>query len=229
MDRGWIKLHRKIKNNDAMFRSAHTFTVFCLLLLMADEHGRIRTGRYQLAERLKIKPTVVYQTLIRLRNMTTIELQSDNKGTTIQICKWSTYQEKSDTKVTTKPLQNDTIQEAKKLRIEKQDNTNTTDVVLAEPEIFGKPEINEVFEYWHISVGYALSSKQQANRRAASNLIKKHGTAKLHQLIDGVALAANDKYAPRVSDFCDLQSKFNELILWGQKRRGQGSGIVVIR
>ena len=88
-NQGWIKLHRKILQNDQLFRSAHTFTLWCWILLNADrETGKVTVGRYMLSQWLKIKPTTVYQTLLRMRNMTMINLESDNKKTTITNLNW---------------------------------------------------------------------------------------------------------------------------------------------
>lgn len=97
---------------------------------------------------------------------------------------------------------------------------NTANAVGAvAPATYGRPDINDLLDYWHTVIGYPITSKVTANRRAITNLIKKHQVAGVRKLIDGVALAQNDTYAPRVSDFCDLQSKLNQLIAWGQKYR----------
>lgn len=88
---------------------------------------------------------------------------------------------------------------------------NTTNVV------FGKPAINELFAYWEKTTGLPISAKQQQNRFACQNLLKRHGEDGLHRLIDGVALTHGDKYAPRIADFSQLQAKLGELLLWGKK------------
>lgn len=85
-----------------------------------------------------------------------------------------------------------------------------------------KKEINDLFADWEEIVGYEIQSNKQRNRYACNNLFKKHGRDKLLQLFRGVALAQNDKYAPRISDFISLQSKLNDLIVWG-KQNGQSS------
>lgn len=108
---GWIKLHRKVLNNDAMFRSGNTFPLFCILLLLADRNGRVTVGRNQLARWLKMKPSTVYLGLKRLQNMNTIQLKPNNKMTVVYICNWDEYQNKADIKVTTKQQQDNTIQE----------------------------------------------------------------------------------------------------------------------
>jgi len=81
-----------------------------------------------------------------------------------------------------------------------------------------KPEINELFADWFEIVGYEIESNKQKNRYACSNLLKKHGRDKLKQLLRGVALTQSDQFAPRIADFISLQSKLNELLLWGKKK-----------
>lgn len=83
---------------------------------------------------------------------------------------------------------------------------------------YGNPDIQLSFDYWQEVVGYELTSNLVKNRYACKNILKKtHGIADMRRLIDGVAIAADDKYAPRIADFCELQSKINELMLWGRK------------
>lgn len=86
------------------------------------------------------------------------------------------------------------------------------------PEVFGKDDINEMFEYWERTLGYKISGKIQSNRYACNNLLKKYKPSGLKQLIDATAAAQSDRYAPRVSDFSSLQSKLNDLIAWARKK-----------
>lgn len=85
------------------------------------------------------------------------------------------------------------------------------------PETYGSTDINEMFEYWHKTVGYKLESNRQRNRNACNNLIKKHTVDGLQRLVQGVALANQDRYAPSIADFIGLQAKTNELIAWGKR------------
>lgn len=84
-----------------------------------------------------------------------------------------------------------------------------------QPKKIPSREINEMLTYWKNAVGYEIASKMKSNRYACSNLLKKHGKQKLRRIVDGVAMAKQDKFAPRIADFCDLQSKMNELLSWG--------------
>ena len=98
------------------------------------------------------------------------------------------------------------------------ESKNITNVMGESPETYGNPDINEMFDYWNEKLGYEITAKRQANRNACKNLIKKHGSEKLTKLIDGVAMAQTDQYAPRISDFTSLQSKFNDLMVWGKQK-----------
>jgi hypothetical protein len=80
------------------------------------------------------------------------------------------------------------------------------------------PDINELFEYWSETIGIPIRSKVQRNRNSCSTLIKQHGLDGVKKLIQGVRLAMDDQYAPNISDFISLQSKQNELIMWGHKK-----------
>jgi hypothetical protein len=108
-------------------------------------------------------------------------------------------------------------QSTNKNYIEQHLELHTTNVV-GETPVYGKKELNDLFNYWEEKTGVGIASKRQANRNACNNLYKKMGAEKVRQLIDGVALAQNDQYAPRICDFCDLQAKLTQLLTWGKTR-----------
>ena len=100
---------------------------------------------------------------------------------------------------------------------ESKDRLNSVTVVTGEtPATYGNPDINEMFDYWEQSVGYKIQARIKPNRNACKNLISKHGLEATKKLVDGAALAGKDKYAPRIADFADLQSKLNSLMAWGK-------------
>ena len=102
---------------------------------------------------------------------------------------------------------------------------NDTDVSLAKSH--GNPDINEMFETWQTITGIAISSKRDMNRRACSNLLKKHGKEGLEKLIRIVAVAQGDQYAPTISNFADLQSRLDALLVWAKKKSLTQAGKVV--
>jgi hypothetical protein len=104
------------------------------------------------------------------------------------------------------------------------DNTSSTNVLGDEPpKRYGKPEINELFDYWEEMVGHPITSNIKGNRAAASNLLKKHGRDAVRKMIGGVAYSHGEKYAPTIANFSQLQSKWDELIIWGKKHKSRGS------
>lgn len=113
---GWIKAHRKITKNYVYQHDPTAWRIFFHLLLTVDRKTGIRIlGRNQLATELKgLKPTTIYQALKRLNDEhQMVDIKSDNKKSTISICKWEDYQvsidNAVDNKMTTNRQQNDTI------------------------------------------------------------------------------------------------------------------------
>lgn len=102
---------------------------------------------------------------------------------------------------------------------ENKDRVNTVAKATGDAvEVYGNADINDAFEYWEKNVGFKIQGRVQANRNACSNLIKKFGSNGVHQLINAAAVAHNDRYAPRVSDFASMQSKLNDLVAWAKKK-----------
>ena len=98
-------------------------------------------------------------------------------------------------------------------------NSLVTNVTKGDPPpIKRREDIDNMFEFWETTIGYAISGNVRANRYACANLIKKHGEDRLSRVLKGVALANGDQYAPRIANFCDLQEKWDRLILWGHKK-----------
>jgi len=110
---------------------------------------------------------------------------------------------------------------------ERRKNIVSKDTIGETPKKMTNLDIDHLMEYWEITVGYAIQGKKQANRYACNNLIKKLTVTGVEQVINGVALAHGDKYAPKISDFCSLQAKLNDLILWG-KNYGNNKSFIKI-
>lgn len=207
---GWIKLHRQLMKNKIFRHDITAWHIFEVLMLSVDKKtAEWSGGRYVLADLCGLKPTTTYQALKRLEKAKMVTLSSNNKYTSIRICNWKKYQGNGDTsndiKVTSNGHQDDTI-----TIIENRELRNI-------PTVYGKPEINDMFNYWQETTGLTITARLTPNRRAAANLIKKYGQDRLHRLVDGVAMAQSDQYAPRIADFTQLQNKVDELILWGKK------------
>lgn len=218
MGTGYIKYYRSIDDNELLANDNTCYIVFGKLLTHADRFtGSYKTGRYKFATICNLKPTTLYAALKRLESMTMIRQQSDNKMTTIYICNWHKYQQDDDSTVTERRRANDTKQEGEEEGIDKS-------IVKAKTP---RADIDEMFEIWKSVNGYAIDGQKQKNRYAASNLLKKYGKDGLTQMIQGVAMAQQDQYAPRISDFSSLQAKQNDLIAWGKTKKASTMNKVV--
>lgn len=209
MNTGWVKLHRQVLTNEIFRHDRTAWHVFQVLLLVCDKKtGKWSGGRFQLADLCNENPATTYKALKRLEKAKMVTLSSNTKYTTIYICKWSDFQEAGNTKREQRSNNGVTTGE----HSNKKENKNNIS-----KDILGKPEINELFDYWTEKTGIPISSKIQMNRNACNNLLKKNGMENTKRLIDGVALAQSDKYAPGIADFIQLQSKLSELLVWGKK------------
>lgn len=95
------------------------------------------------------------------------------------------------------------------------------------PESYGKAEINQLFEVWEHTTGLPITSNRTKNRYACNNLIGKYGVDGVEKLIRVVEKAQTDRYAPRVADFCDLQAKLNQLLVWA-KGKARSSSVISV-
>lgn len=93
---GWIKLHRKILDNEVFRFDPTAWRLFEILLLLSNASGVWKGGLYQLqvymgGEKPMAKTTIFYA-LRRLEKSKMIERTSNSKFTVYTICKWSEYQ-----------------------------------------------------------------------------------------------------------------------------------------
>lgn len=126
---GWVKLYRSSRSNYFYLHDKTGWQIFVHLLLCVDSNtGKWDSGRFQLSRELDIKPTTIYQALQRLKKARMIDIQSNNKYSTITIVNWHKYQHpddsRSDNKQTTTKQPTDTKQEV----INKNKNNKRSDV-----------------------------------------------------------------------------------------------------
>lgn len=163
MNNGWIKLHRKILDNEHLATDNTACLLFIKLLLVTNKKtGTFTTGRYKLSLLSNEKPGTTYKALKRLEKWGIIELVSNNKMTTIRICNYEQYQEFSNNKVTTKEQQSNnkvTLNKNEELRMK---NSNTVEL---------QKQIRQVYDFYIKKFGksegkYKLTDKRKAKIRA---------------------------------------------------------------
>jgi hypothetical protein len=135
MDRGFIKLYRKSRDNPKM-RNPNYFALWCWILLEANHTvrkqifggkvieclpGQFTTGRKQLSDLSGIPESNIQKILSSMERDGLLSQQTSNTNRLISITNWDRYQ-KSNNKVTTKEQQSNTPEELKKLRIKEKEN-----------------------------------------------------------------------------------------------------------
>lgn len=216
---GWIKSYRQSVENPVWRNDPTAWRVFEALMWICDyETGEWQGGRFRLAEICELNANTLKSAVARLVKAEMITTSGTTRFTVYSICKWSQYQSSdttSDTNETpTKHQRNTTIKRSIRSKEVKEEDINVPKGTLG----FGNPGINQAFVDWQEATGIAITSNVKRNRNAASNLLKKHGAETLGKLLKLVAVAQQTEYAPRIADFCQLQSKTNELLVWAKSQ-----------
>lgn len=131
---GWVKIHRKILDNNIWLRDITAWHIFEYFLLVANQNGQLSYGRKRLAEILEIHESTIYRAIKRLEKAKMVTQKPNNKFTNIYICNWEKYQSSANrvgnNKVTTSEQQSNNKvthyknirnKEYKNIRIEKRE------------------------------------------------------------------------------------------------------------
>jgi len=153
---GWIKLHRKIKDNpiyknskalhcwiECLLRANHTREVVYIgRKRIVLEPGQFITGREKFAEAVNMSPTTVWFWINSFKVDSMIDIKTTNKYSVISIKNWNKYQNldsKVDSKKTAKRQQKDTDNNDKNdNKILSKDNMTQVS--------FGNPRVNLILE-----------------------------------------------------------------------------------
>lgn len=128
MNNSWVKLYRKINDNE-IIGDTNALQVFVWVLTNVDRTtGKVKVGRFWLSNILNLNPSTFYKALKRLeKKYKVVTLTSNNKFTTISLIHWAKYQSCSDevtqsgnNKVTTREQQSNTLQEVENRELEKE-------------------------------------------------------------------------------------------------------------
>ena len=102
MDKGYIKIHRKILDN-GVFENGELLKVFVWCILRANTEpavvfghklkvGQFVAGRKSAAQELSIPPSTVYDRIKKLEELKYISLDSNTKNTIISVINYKQYQ-----------------------------------------------------------------------------------------------------------------------------------------
>lgn len=168
--------------------------------------GECRLKPTRIAEMAGVSRSTVYNVINRLRGlgMITSEKRQKMSGASFTVLLVVRDQLDSEPKQSAEVIE---TRELKNLDQGRQDETQ-----------YGEPVVNDLFDFWLETMGGPINSRVKANRRAAWNLAQKHSKETLEQMIQLARVAFYNDYAPRIADFVDLQSKWQQLRLWSEKR-----------
>lgn len=139
---GWVKLYRKLLDND-LFKDEKAFRVFIWILLTVDRAGSMRVSRFRTASLLEINPNTFRSILDRLRDQHhAITINSTNKYSVIQVVNWSKYQQPTPSKKEISHHQDTTLTRKKEYK-----NNNTEVEIKILKFLASRPEIRDPEAY----------------------------------------------------------------------------------
>jgi DNA-binding transcriptional regulator YhcF (GntR family) len=183
MNEGWVKLHRRLNEND-LLTDTTALGVFIWLLINVDRKtGSMKIGRFWLAKTLSLNPNTLYKALKRLEKKYKMVTQSSNSQfTKISLVNWSKYQSGNsvgNNQVTTGEQPSNTLQEVENKEVKKETSAQylltvpkedvevfTSKYQCSEQQLRGKAE--EMYNYC------LAKGKKYSNYRALlSNAVRK--------------------------------------------------------
>lgn len=196
---GWIKLHRQALNHEIRRFDPTAWRLFETLLLLVDRRtGEWSGGRKQLVYADgSIKEATVFKAQKRLEKAGMIEVTSNSKYSTYRICNFDKFNELSNSKVTTKSQQSNTLTRSKNKEVYNVDlnllnllNEKTGRNFRTLPKgykqtlaTFSLPEIEKalgvlVKDSWHVEKLSELSSSYLLRVSTIDNMLSKSDTTK---------------------------------------------------
>lgn len=213
MENGWVKLHRKFKENSSYKKSQYVHLWVHLLLSANSEkkkfnwngseitvnEGQMIVGRKKLAEDTGIPETTIERILATLESGHQIGQQKTNKYRLISILNWKSYQERT-TNRTTSGQQADTNKKYKK------DKNNT----IAEPSSAEIPLLIKSFESINPACKKLYGNTTQ--RKACQDLINTYTFERVKAVIEKTLPKTNGlEFFPTISTPLKLYEKWSEL------------------
>ena len=169
--------------------------------------GECRLKPTRIAELAGVSRSTVYNVLNHLRSLNMVKTEARKKKSG---AKFNVLMVVSD-QLDSEPEQPVEILETRELENLDQNQFDET-----KPR--GKAEVNDLLTFWLGEVEVPINNRIKANRRAAWNLSRKHGSDKVKQMVILVRVARFNDFAPHIADYVDLQSKWQQLELWAEKR-----------
>lgn len=235
MDKGWIKLWRKI-NDNWLFSNPAYLAIWIDILIHASHGGdqkvrfrgetivllpgQFTAGCSQIGARRGIPPSSVSRILNLMKSERLIERQVDSKCSLITVLKWNEYQK--DERQDEKQVRGRREANERQMRVNKE--LRREELTMKEESLIpsGEPSapvgIQEVLkEFYKINPAIQFGSPPQ--RKAASELITRVGLEKLLPVVTSLASSNLDQYAPKIYSPVELRAKWSALAdYWKRKQ-----------
>lgn len=172
MDKSWVKLYRKARDNEIMCDPIAWLLFSYVLLSVNRETGVLKTGRIYLSSVLKINQSTIYKALLRLEKkyhlVTTVRTTTH---TEISVSKWAMYQSRDglgNNEVTTKEQPSNTIQEVRSKNKEYKD-INSRELMLTKNQL---EKLQKEFPYLNVQLKYQKFKEwQRASGKTFRNVL----------------------------------------------------------
>ncbi len=230
MHRGYIKLWRKIEDDDMWFEEPFTpgqAWVDMLLLanhkektfsvrgnLVTIKRGQIGYSEATLGKRWKWSRGRVRRYLLRLNLIQQIEQHKSPVLTVISIIKYDLYQPNGTTDDTTERQQ--TVQQKDTNKNVKNDK-NVKKVSILQPE--AAANIQKLFDILY-EINPTLNFGNITQRNAAKRLIDRLGPEKAFGSAQAAVAVHGKQYAPTITTPLQLESKLSQLVAFYKKEGG---------
>lgn len=182
-DKGWIKLHRKILENEVFLYDDTAWKVFMVCLLSVNhETGSFTIGSRQLGRLVSREHTVAFRALKRLEKCKMVQLQTQRGFTKVSICKWADYQK--DTQRVTQRQRNANATPTQPLQ-EREREVISNDIT-----------ITLMKDFWKAHTGTSLRNHLEGNL-SAYKFLEKDLEDRFPDYLNAVRMIRSDKYQPR--------------------------------
>lgn len=173
---GWVKIHRKLRDNPIYSNSVAVHCwIECLLRASHEDEGFFLSrrkvilkpgefimGREEFGKKIGVSGSTAWYWLNQFKVDSMIDIKTTNKGSVVSIKKWNTYQKadnKLDNRKTTDEQQMNTDKNVK--NVKKRDGTRTTPVFNEEYAIKLAGELlvplSEIKRVWDMMVASRIS------------------------------------------------------------------------
>ncbi len=237
METGWIKLHRRILDNDLWLKKPSSWIKVWLYILLSVDHNT-GEGYFNLIKDrqnigTEITPDKVKKIIATLRQMKMIGTKRSTRGMTIKVLNYAKYQaltcppsttpstreapEKHQRSTREAPEKHSDIQEDKNIRIKNISKDIASD------------KINELIKLFEpVNPSYKQLYKNTTERGALSRLVEQHGEERVKGMIAYLPKIFGKPYAPVIVKPYDLERKLPNLMSFIQSEKSKKTNIVKI-